>query len=222
MERNTAAVCEQLFENSQILFGLAGTLLYHEPTSVILDQLISKREVLEDPALQAMAPEGAPALSQALTALSANDASPLRQLLLQEYAALFIQRTVSKVYPWESVYTTHDHTLFGESELEVKALYREFGITFGASTNEPQDHIGLEFLFLSHISEKGILALEQEDRAKAERLQAVQASFLSEHILVFANDFLAALESKAETDYYKAVCSFTRDTLTWARSMYSL
>ena len=211
---NTSA---NLFEVGHVLFGIAGTLLYHEPTSLAVEELAAERALLLDPLIQGLLPAASPALHDALASAEGD-----KSLLLQDYTALFIQRTVSKAYPWESVYTTHDHTLFGETTLEVQSIYRSFDIELGTCANEPQDHIGLEFMFLSILSERGIEALDAGDTAEAERLAKTIASFLSQHIEVFANDFLSVVEAKAQTDYYKAVCLFTREMLAWANESFML
>ena len=162
--------------------------------------------------IQALLPTGAAALHDALATCTEQQG-----VLLQDFTALFIQRTVSKVYPWESVYTTHDHTLFGPSTLEVQELYRSYGISLGASECEPPDHIGLELLFLSLLSQKGLDALDCGETAEAEIIARAHRDFLDEHVLIFANDFLDRMELRAQTSYYRAVCLFTRETLAWAQ-----
>ena len=233
MHTDTSTTYASLFELGQVLFGVAGSLLYHDPTSPVIDELIAERDTLLDPTLQALLPTGSMALYDALAGLA--DLTVQRSLLLQDFTALFIQRTTSKVYPWESVYTTHDHTLFGPSALEVQSIYDSFDISLGASAHEPLDHIGLELMFLSILSQKGIDALTQEEEThmggalpralsqgdEAARLAQTIHDFLAQHILVFAFDFLDTLESKAQTGYYHAVCTFTRETLSWAQQAFS-
>ena len=216
MQPGPANAPAALFEAGQVLFGIAGTLLYHDPTSLVTDDLVAERDTLLDPAIQKLVPAGALALHAALA-----NSTKQRSLLLQDFTALFIQRTVSKVYPWESVYTTKDHTLFGPSTLEVQDLYRSYGIQLGASENEPPDHIGLELMFLSLLSQRGGDAVGHRDGAEAARFAKAHFDFLTQHVLVFANDFLDAMESKAQTDFYLAVCLFARETLAWAKQAFS-
>ena len=222
MQTGTLNTSADRFELGQVLFGIAGSLLYHDPTSPVINELVAERDTLLDPTLRSLLPFGATALYDALASLA--DRPEQRSLLLQDFTALFIQRTTSKVYPWESVYTTHDHTLFGPSTLEVQDIYDSFGISLGASEHEPLDHLGLELMFLSLLSQKGVEALAQEEGAQedeVEHLAQMIHDFLTQHILVFAHDFLDTMESRAQTDYYKAVCSFARETLSWAQEAFS-
>ena len=228
MDAGTSNIERECFELGQVLFGIAGGLLYHDPSSPVIDELLTERDTLLDPAIQSLLPTGAQALHEALADLA--KLTEQRSFLLQDFTALFIQRTTSKVYPWESVYTTHDHTLFGPSTQEVQSIFDSYGIDMGASEHEPPDHIGLELMFLSILSQKGLEAITEDERAQKSAvtqgddvalLAQTIHDFLTQHILVFAYEFLDTMESQAQTNYYKAVCSFSRETLSWAQQAFS-
>ena len=131
--------------------------------------------------------------------------------LAEDFQALFIGPDVLKAAPWASVYLTEEQTIFGQPTLAIKAFYSQFGIEIDTGEREPEDHIGLIFTFLAHLTE---LALQQEvDENKPSPILCALEKFLSEHVLTWAPRMLHIMREQAETDFYRGISFAAEGTL---------
>ncbi|MDR0501249.1 MAG: molecular chaperone TorD family protein [Coriobacteriales bacterium] len=64
---------------------------------------------------------------------------------------LFFMVGKSNTSPYESVYRTEDRTLFGPTTLEVRELFRKQGFAPALRSNQPEDHIAIEFAYLAFL-----------------------------------------------------------------------
>lgn len=92
--------------------------------------------------------------------------------------------------------------MFGETLFDVRRYLANAGLQLESDLNEPEDHAGLEFMLAA-----ALLAQGRSDEARA---------FLSDHLLVFGPLYLANLEKRAQTDYYRAVASLCAAVLAGA------
>ena len=69
----------------------------------------------------------------------------------------------------------------------MRHWYGRYKLELKNKNKEPDDHIGLEFLFIAHLAKHGVDALEKQDQAGAEALFEAQKDFLSEHLLRWAS-----------------------------------
>jgi putative dimethyl sulfoxide reductase chaperone len=123
--------------------------------------------------------------------------------LRSDYTALFIGLEQVDAPPWESVYLSRDHLLFDEQTLAVRDSYARFGLQIPNIDREPDDHIGFELLFLSHLVQQAAQALENSDAAGAEYLLAAAGQFLAAHPQQWAQLFVERIDRYARTDYYR-------------------
>jgi TorA maturation chaperone TorD len=121
-----------------------------------------------------------------------------------DYDQLFIGPGHLPAPPWESVYRTDEHLVFDWPTLEVRAAYRQMGLTV-AKPSDPDDHIGLELLFLATLAEREAAG----DTGAAEAGQ----QFLQEHLLQWAPAFCADVVAHAQTDLYRGLGLLTRAVL---------
>ena len=131
--------------------------------------------------------------------------------LAQDYASLFIGPNKLKAVPWGSVYQTEEQTTCGESTLAIKAFYREFGIEIDTGENEPEDHIGLIFAFLAHLTDQAL-----EDASREEEIQpwlCATKSFLTDHVLAWAPRFFEIMRENADTGFYKGISLLAEGSL---------
>ena len=131
-----------------------------------------------------------------------------------DYTRLFIG--VGKVLapPYESVYFGEDRLMFQERTLEVREWYKRFGLEAEKKYVEPDDHIGLELLFLSHLASLGIQSLEKGDQAEFNKLLDAQREFLKMHPGTWALTWCGLVEMNAWTDFYKGLAHLTRGALS--------
>ena len=131
-----------------------------------------------------------------------------------DYTRLFIG--VGKVLapPYESVYFGEERLLFQERTLEVREWYKRFGLEAEKKYVEPDDHIGLELLFLSHLASLGIQSLENGDQTEFNKLLDAQREFLKKHPGTWALTWCGLVEMNARTDFYKGLAHLTRGALS--------
>jgi len=134
--------------------------------------------------------------------------------LQEDYTHLFIGLGEGFAAPWESVYFSEERLTFQEQTLEVRNWYRRFGLEAEKIYREPDDHIGLELLFLSHLATLGIQALNEQDDARFEELWAAQREFHQQHLGAWAPTWCGLVEEDARTDFYKGVATLTHGALS--------
>jgi TorA maturation chaperone TorD len=120
---------------------------------------------------------------------------------------------------WESVYFGEDRLVFQEETLQVRAWYRRFGLEPEKLHQEPDDHIGLELLFLGHLARLGLQAIEKDDQAALEEYLLAQRQFLAEHPMKWAGSWCALVQEHARTDFYRGLAHLTLGALLAAAEM---
>lgn len=122
-----------------------------------------------------------------------------------DYTRLFIGPGKVLAPPWESVYFGDDRLVFQKQTLEVRNWYRRFGLESEKIHQEPDDHIGLELLFLAHTAYLGIQAMEESDNTRLEKTLNAQRVFVQEHLGAWALTWSGLVEKNARTDFYKGL-----------------
>lgn len=115
--------------------------------------------------------------------------------------------------PYESVYLSEEHLTFEAQTLDVRAFYNRFGVQAPSLGNEPDDHIGLELSFISHLCVLGLDAIESGDADAETAVIASIADFLDQHLLLWVTDCLDLILKHATTDFYRGLAHLTRGTV---------
>lgn len=127
--------------------------------------------------------------------------------LNEEYTELFIGPGHLEAPPWESVYLTREHLLFGEPTFKVRNFYHSFGIECSTGENEPDDHIGLELLFMAKLIEKTLANIAENKSIKKEIMG--QKNFLEEHIMQWVPAFCNDLRKAAKHKFFYQLATIT-------------
>ena len=120
-----------------------------------------------------------------------------------DFNRLFVGPGEMLAPPWESVHRSKTKLTFQEPTLQVRELYRRFGVEAPGIHREPDDHLGLELAFLATLSDQAAGAADRGDTAHLARCFQAQSDFLRDHLLAWAPACLALVEKHAETDYYR-------------------
>jgi TorA maturation chaperone TorD len=134
--------------------------------------------------------------------------------LQADYTRLFIGPDKVIAAPWESVYLDEERLTFQEQTLDVRYWYRRFGLEADRIHREPDDHIGLELMFLARLATLGIQALDQQGNARFDELLDAQREFLKKHLGAWALTWCGLVEKNARTDFYKGLSHLTRGALS--------
>lgn len=127
--------------------------------------------------------DGVSALSKFIkeyNSLSAEHQEEFKNERIREYTRLFCLG--NGVDLSESVYLSPSHLTQSEIESEVYHLYKKCNFEMDCKSNEPQDHLSYELMFMSFLS-KNISKKYKEDNDMAVKLLEIQKEFLEKHIL---------------------------------------
>jgi TorA maturation chaperone TorD len=147
-----------------------------------------------------------------LEALWAGASTPL-DVLLVDHRDLFEGPDHVLACPYESVYLSEEHLTFEEQTLDVRAFYNRFGVEAPAVGKEPDDHIGLQLSFISHLCVLGLDAIEASDADAETAMIASIGDFLEQHLLRWVDDCLDRVVEHATTDFYRGLGHLTRGTV---------
>jgi TorA maturation chaperone TorD len=197
-----------------LLFGLLGKLLYNQPAQDELRALIEDEVFAEAPFANEQPDVAAGlALLQQWAESCPDDLGPIMGDLQADWTRLFAGGGLAPIAPWESVYYTEERVLFGESTLDVRAWYRRFGLELANLHHEPDDHIGLELLFIAHLAHMALAALEEGDEGALARALQGQRDFARQHLFVWAPTWCEQMVRLAHTDYYRGLALVVRGAL---------
>ena len=118
---------------------------------------------------------------------------------------LFVGVNIVLAPLWESVHFTESRLVFQERTLQVRDWYRRFDLEPEKLHKEPDDHIGLEMIFISHLAGLALQACESHDDEKFEKLLEAQRQFLSEHLLEWGPEWCSQVLEHAKTDFYLGI-----------------
>ncbi len=105
--------------------------------------------------------------------------------------------------PYESLY------IDGASSQGVlgslNRFYAENGCNLAEEVKESPDQIGVEFSFVAQLMAMELEALDAGDDARAEKLESVRQSFMSQHLSRWAYEYAKAMKTSARTGFYRGV-----------------
>lgn len=183
-------------------------VLVAPPDGLLLAHLMQPGALEEWPLMEDHHRAGLAALSLSL----GRDRESLKDVY-NDYQRLFIGPERVLACPYESVYLNDEHLTFGSQTLAVRRWYHRFGLHAPAEGREPDDHIGLELAFVSHLCLQGLEALDHgRDESIAPSFTEL-ADFLSQHLLVWADEFLDHVLAHAATQFYIGVGRLAQGTL---------
>jgi putative dimethyl sulfoxide reductase chaperone len=203
----------------QMALGLAyrflGTAFYKPPESNTLENLI-RDDLFADWIVTPFNAHTEAGLDLLRAVLSSGDAEALLPAFRKDFDALFIGPGKLLAPPWESVYRSHEHIIFEKQTLQVRGYYAKFGLQVPNLHREPDDHIGLELLFLSHLCGLVVTGLEEGAEDDAAAIIQAQRDFLRDHVLQWAGQFAQKIIANARTDYYRGLAHLLVGTLQTA------
>jgi TorA maturation chaperone TorD len=136
------------------------------------------------------------------------------QDLQVDYTRLFIGVDGVLAPPWESVHRSREHLLFQEQTIRVRQWYLQYGLQVIEQGKEPDDHVGLELVFLAHLARRGLAALEEGNEERFDALLTAQRRFLAQHPLQWVPVWSAQVDQHAATDFYRGIGILTNGVLT--------
>ena len=207
---------QETLTGEMLLLNMLGRIFYTYPTNderTWLQSLIDQ-EIFAEAPFAAEKEETKAGLKLLQNWAKQGLSNEIFERLQSDYTRLFIGPGKLIAAPWESVYFSDERLTFQEQTLEVRNWYRRFGLEAEKIYREPDDHIGLELLFMSHLAALGIQALNESDEARFEELWSAQRDFHLQHLGAWALKWCALVEENARTDFYKGLATLTRAALS--------
>lgn len=203
-----------------LMFGLLGKITYTYPDQELLEVIMEEGLFAEAPFgnKQEQTQKGLSLVNDWLDEYRDQKEQALKELRV-DYTGLFIEITDKEISPWESVYFTEERAIFQKSTLKVREWYRRFGLQVTKLYKEPDDHVGLEFAFLSHLAGQAVEALEDGDRDRTQKIIQAQKDFLGEHVLTWVPTWSEQLREYAKTDFYRGISHLVQGSLEETREL---
>lgn len=203
-----------------LAYRFLGTAFYEAPTLELLHTLTGDALFDEWPL-----DSDTPAAQNGLVSLqqfSRNWQDDQFAALKQDFAQLFVGPNRLPAPPWESVYRSKDRLMFDAPTFQVRSLYHQFGMQSPAEALEPEDHFGIEMLFVAHLCQLGLTALENDQLDLLDAALAGLATVFSEHISQWAMAFLEDVREHAQTPYYQGLANLAAGCITTSTALWTI
>lgn len=135
--------------------------------------------------------------------------------VLVEYTELFIGSATPKAPPIQSYYFSNKKQLFGEATYEMKSVLNEHGLESKTKDRQPEDHLGLELLFISVLTEK-LNDLNEEDHMANIR---EQIQFIGKHLLTWVPRLCSDAKNHGSVGFYGGLIELVWGTLLWDKKL---
>ena len=112
--------------------------------------------------------------------------------------------------PWSSVYMDKGGMIFGQTALQVKALFAELGYVIPEGRAEPSDHIAYEWQFIADLQKKIALAFSYADGNGTNQYIEALGCFMTSYFNPWLTEFLDKVQDNAQTDFYRGLAMFSR------------
>ena len=147
-----------------------------------------------------------------------------RSQLAVEYARIFLAagvyaREKETAVPYESVFTSEEHVVMGESRDQVVAWFAEDGFQVDPELHEPEDHLSFELEYLSVMNERAGSLLRANDRDGLALNVRRQASFIDAHLSNWIGPLASVASEYAKTAFYLGMLEVTQGALEQTRAM---
>lgn len=132
-----------------------------------------------------------------------------------EYTELFIGPPIPKAPPWESFYNTRKKLFFGPTAFIMKDLLKQQGFASARSGSHPEDHLGIELLYLTILTEKMYEATLEE---QMERIND-QLMFMDDHLLSWIPKLYEDANKGGSFGFYSGLIELIWGTLLWDKEL---
>lgn len=132
-----------------------------------------------------------------------------------EYTELFIGPGIPKAPPWESFYNTRKKLFFGTTAFVMKDLLDKQGLESKNRGSQPEDHLGLELLYLTVLTQK----MQDQDIQSQVTSIKDQLSFMNEHLLSWIPQLYEDAKNNGSVGFYSGFLEMIWGTLLWDKEL---
>lgn len=122
-----------------------------------------------------------------------------REALIEDYESLFFGPEHILAAPWESIYENEDRLLFGQSELQARRFYRNFGLDI--SKSEAADHLAFELAFMSRLCS----IMDYENLKAVKKSIKAQIDFITKHLMFWIPKWSKDVTENSKTRFWRDI-----------------
>jgi len=141
--------------------------------------------------------------------------SQASQEIQLEFTRLFIGPGQPIAPPWESIYRTPEKLLFGWPALQVREAYRLEGFEIKCKYQMPEDHMGLELMFLASASDALAKTISNDNQSTIPLMIERHVDFISNHPLTWIEDFMNDVSASDSIGFYSGLIELIWGVLLW-------
>lgn len=135
-----------------------------------------------------------------------------------EFTRLFIGPGVH-VPPYAAVHLGDEWaSLWGPDTVWVKDFIEAAGFAYRTGYHDLPDHVSVELEFMHELTAKEAAALEASDMTEAARLQAIESTFVNDHLARWIPAFCDRVAGHAERRFYRGLANLTKDFIEAERA----
>jgi TorA maturation chaperone TorD len=182
-----------------MLLYFAGTMIMFDPSQECI-QDFWLNGILKNLPVSSRNPRFIKAASQLRE--SVGDKSSGISIMREDYLNLFTGTGNPFAPPFESVYRNRDHLMIDHQASEVREFYKSYGWDSKFKGKIPDDHLGVELLFLTLMIEK---YLEFDDEICNSEMRNEIRRFIVQHIMSWVPDWNEHIQEHSNTLSYKGI-----------------
>lgn len=199
---NSAERKEQnaILKGYNMLLYFAGSMIMYEPVEECVYDFWSKGILNKLPVSS-----GNPRFIKAASLLKNSCKEPEECIrgLQDDFRKLFSVSGTPDALPLRSSYLTN-HPINGKESEKVTDFYDSYGWKNRSRYNIPDDHLGIELLFLTLLNDQYILI---EDEASREAMRGEISRFIEQHILSWIPEWTERMQEYSGTLGYKGIAT---------------
>lgn len=150
-----------------------------------------------------------PVLAAGAERLKAAFASESSDVLLVDYAHLFLGPVGTLAQPYESAWIAQESEALMDSTQALLELFADGGFEVDEQFRDLPDHIAVELEFLYTLRFRIAAAIASGDQAAIDGARALQWNLLEQHLGLWLGDFRQAVEAGAECRFYRELADLT-------------
>lgn len=151
-------------------------------------------------------------------------ATDRRTQLACEYARIFLAAGVftkerQTAVPYESVFTSEEHVVMGDTRDDVVVRFLEDGFQVNPDLHEPEDHLAFELEYLVNMNERANEWAQAKDKVQLRRNVVRQREFIEQHLLNWIPQLREVAQDYAQLTFYIGMLLVAQGALEQGRDL---
>jgi len=207
MKTSTEGNQENLLKAYSMLLYFSGSLILYEPVEECITEFW-RNGILKKLPVSSRNPRFIEAAAQLRE--SCDDPSTCLESLRGDYLRLFTGAGTMLAPPYESVFLSDERLMFDKQTQDVRKFYHTYGWKSRLEGKVPDDHLGIELLFLNLMVDK---YLKLDDQACRREMRNEMLRFIEGHPLKWIGLWQKEIANHSETKCYRGIAILLYATL---------